>query len=879
MRRLVITIALGLALVVPTLRDAEASASQTADSLCGFEHRIPYRTRVLPTPPCDGDRVSLVVNACAECDHILSGWFDGAIHLEFQSRLACPRIVCQQESLVVSIGRLAAGTHRFLIDAKARVLVDPTDSTFCEVSQTDTLTFQVGTCTPPPPPPSGSLPFVTQVRIGPPGACPVCTSVVCPGDSFPVVVEGVFPAPCYDLLGMEVLPPRLWTPQPSPWIVRLLVAVPGPLADPCIGPPKPFRGAATLPGLPSGGYGLNIEEAWSTSADTSRIDTLYRAVFPFEVAARCSTVGPPTRAPLITTIEVGSPPCAGCRSDQTCPGDSIPVVIAGVFPDGCWEFQGVEVLPTDAGSILPAPPRLRVSLFRDDCLDRLCAPGEVPFAGSLRLPPLPGGAYTLAVEERQNVPCGLPPDTSFRHAVGFKVADRCSTTTPAGCFVTGWTRSSESCDAVVDHGLPGQVTLTTLSNTLPMAGLQGTLTFSGGGLGITELTPVGPATTWQVAWEPTPSGARFVMFSTDGTLIPETDPVFLPGEVLRATVAVTGDPIPAPMTTLVAAELRASDPHGVDIPECPIMAPAQPGARICFGGTSCDLNGDRATDVRDLVLMVHCISGIGTCPGIGSGGLDCDGSGQATLADVLCCANVALHGTMPGSAAGRSEPDVQVTLGAPVPTDAGLDLPLRIAAADRLGAARVALRFPSDRFDVAGVEVTSGSSAWLELHAVDASGLTVGLIRVGESVPPELRITVRLRSRNGQAPGGVVRLESGDFSGPDGAALEVGFTPVSLPLGGEGRLAVSPPQPSPFARETRFAIAIPRAEDVELTVHDLVGRRIATLFRGWLEAGTPVFRWKGTDDAGSPATDGVYFIHVRGAGGELTRKVALLRGE
>lgn len=880
MRRFAITIALGLVLLGPAPPDALASAGQTADSLCSFEHRIPYGTRVLPTPPCDGDRVSLVVYACAECDHLLSAWFDGAIHLEFQSRLACPRIVCQEESLVVSIGRLAAGTHRFLVEAKARVLVDATDSTFCDVSQTDTLTFQVGVCPPPPPPPSGSLPFVTNVRIGPLSPCFACSSVICPGDSFPVFIAGEFPAPCYDLLGIEVLPPRLWNPLPSPRIVRLLVAAPGPLADPCIGPPKPFQGSVMLPGLPSGGYGLDVEEAWVASADTSRIDTLYRAVFPFQVAARCSTVGPAPRAPLITTIEVGSPPCAGCRSDQTCAGDSIPVQIAGVFPDGCWEFRGVEVLRSDPTPIEPQPPRLRASLFRNDCLDRLCVPAPVPFAARLNLPPLLAGVYTLEVEERQTVLCGIPPDTSFRHGVGFKVGERCSTA--AGCFITDWVHGSDPCDTLVNRGQPGHITLAALSNTVPMAGLQGTLTFSGAGLRITELTGVGPAATWHVAWEPTTNGARFVMFSTDGTLIPETDPVFLPGAVLRVTVAIAGDQPPSPVTYLYAGELRASDPGGLEIPPCPSLTLVLAAARICFTGASCDLNLDGAVDVRDLVVMVQCVNGTGACPNPGSG-LDCDGSGQPTLDDVLCCAQAVLHGTMPGSTPARSEPEVQVTFGAPVSTASGLDVPLRIERADRLGAARVSLRFPPDRFEIGSVEVTTGASTWLGLHAVDGSDLLVGLIRVGsnsqESARRDLQVTLRLRLRSGQGLGGALRLESGDFSGPDAAALTVDFTPVSLPLGGDGRLALSAPQPSPFARETRFAIALPSADDLELTVHDLVGRRIATLFRGRVEGGTPVFRWTGTDDDGAPARDGVYFIHARGAGGDVTRKVVLLRGD
>src|SRR5262249_29780359 len=139
--------------------------------------------------------------------------------------------------------------------------------------------------------------------------------------------------------------------------------------------------------------------------------------------------------------------------------------------------------------------------------------------------------------------------------------------------------------------------------------------------------------------------ATFVMFSTDGSVLPEIDPVYPPAPVLRVTVALNGDLPPAPLTTLCASALRASDPGGANIPECPTFA-AVPPARICFGGPSCDINRDGALDVRDLVVMVHCVNGSGPCPPGGTA-FDCDGNGQSTLDDVLCCAQAVLHGNMP----------------------------------------------------------------------------------------------------------------------------------------------------------------------------------------------------------------------------------------
>jgi len=72
---------------------------------------------------------------------------------------------------------------------------------------------------------------------------------------------------------------------------------------------------------------------------------------------------------------------------------------------------------------------------------------------------------------------------------------------------------------------------------------------------------------------------------------------------------------------------------------------------------------------------------------------------------------------------------------------------------------------------------------------------------------------------------------------------------------------------------------------LEVTVHDLAGRRVATLYRDGLSAMpartgsyTVPVRWAGTDDSGTRVRDGIYFLHVRAGSNEVTSKIILLRG-
>ena len=160
----------------------------------------------------------------------------------------------------------------------------------CTIVRHDSLRFDVGLCGPPPP---GILPFVTRVQIGRPGPCLECPPRICPGDSIPVFVTGVFPDDCFQLRRIDVLPPRFYDPSGLTLpIVRLIVDDFGCLGRPCRRGPFPFSGFVTLPLplRPGGRYQLELQEARVTCSDSVRAgDSIYVAHLPFVVAERCSS--------------------------------------------------------------------------------------------------------------------------------------------------------------------------------------------------------------------------------------------------------------------------------------------------------------------------------------------------------------------------------------------------------------------------------------------------------------------------------------------------------------------------------------------------------------------------------------------------------------
>jgi glucose/arabinose dehydrogenase len=84
--------------------------------------------------------------------------------------------------------------------------------------------------------------------------------------------------------------------------------------------------------------------------------------------------------------------------------------------------------------------------------------------------------------------------------------------------------------------------------------------------------------------------------------------------------------------------------------------------------------------------------------------------------------------------------------------------------------------------------------------------------------------------------------------------------------------------PNPFRGATHLRLHLPARETVTLSLYDVAGRRVRSLFRGAAPAGASDFEWDGRDDLGQPARPGVYLARLVRAR-EGTRTVSVLRLE
>jgi hypothetical protein len=83
--------------------------------------------------------------------------------------------------------------------------------------------------------------------------------------------------------------------------------------------------------------------------------------------------------------------------------------------------------------------------------------------------------------------------------------------------------------------------------------------------------------------------------------------------------------------------------------------------------------------------------------------------------------------------------------------------------------------------------------------------------------------------------------------------------------------------PNPFNPVTTIQFLVPVAGPVSLTVHDITGRRVATIAEGVHQPGDFTAVWNGKDDAGMDVPSGIYFARLHAEDFTATRKMVMFR--
>jgi len=103
-----------------------------------------------------------------------------------------------------------------------------------------------------------------------------------------------------------------------------------------------------------------------------------------------------------------------------------------------------------------------------------------------------------------------------------------------------------------------------------------------------------------------------------------------------------------------------------------------------------------------------------------------------------------------------------------------------------------------------------------------------------------------------------------------------GTTDVEVLASASDDLAVRV-HPNPFAERASISFATAQRGEVNVSVFDTAGRRVATLMNAMRDAGTHSVVWNGRDAAAERVSAGVYFVRVESADGTRSSRVVHLQ--
>ena len=106
--------------------------------------------------------------------------------------------------------------------------------------------------------------------------------------------------------------------------------------------------------------------------------------------------------------------------------------------------------------------------------------------------------------------------------------------------------------------------------------------------------------------------------------------------------------------------------------------------------------------------------------------------------------------------------------------------------------------------------------------------------------------------------------------------FDLASVPLAVPVvGAPTGIALALGSANPARGAVRLTLSLPRGANAQVTVHDALGRRVATLCAGALDAGAHAFTWDHRGESGARASAGVYFIRATSGGETRAIRVVL----
>ena len=83
--------------------------------------------------------------------------------------------------------------------------------------------------------------------------------------------------------------------------------------------------------------------------------------------------------------------------------------------------------------------------------------------------------------------------------------------------------------------------------------------------------------------------------------------------------------------------------------------------------------------------------------------------------------------------------------------------------------------------------------------------------------------------------------------------------------------------PNPFNPITTMSFSLPNEENIELTIYNIKGQKVKTLYSGLADEGEHTMIWEGKDSNDKLVSSGLYFYKLKTNNKELTRKMLMMK--
>ena len=585
--------------------------------------------------------------------------------------------------------------------------------------------------------------------------------------------------------------------------------------------------------------------------------------------------------------------------------DSVGLIVAGTMPSPCYQLigavlEGPRMLPT-MGPLPTFELLVRMTVQEPNpLLDRPCPAVLQPYERGFRLGQLPAGRYLVRGVEYL-VP--FSPDStaaaidSSKLDAAFDVSAVAPCPPGKGCALLSFGPSDSSsvgrCDATAKPGGTACFDVV-LTNGVPVGGVQTEITVTGptsntempGELFRPVSVVLAPPRTagFQVAWIAEGSRTKIVLFSTTNSAIRAGHDT-----ILHVCYAVAPE-VSEGRYTLRYANTTIADPAGGEIPQC--LTFAEIVGFICVAKTDgCDLNGDGASDVLDIIQLVRCAlagPGADACPDSVRAKADCNGDGLVNIRDVICCVRKILEGGGFGSGGG-APPDTSAATGIGFTGPAQWISPtegratIEVTPGLDFAGIQFGINAQSSPARIREVRLLEPAGAYqLESSIYPGGGIALAMLfpsAVGTAASGPIRLEVTLVPALGSSGNKGMALFSARSANLAAQAIATRWTTptAQVPQSPAAAPSLSVPAPNPFAVGTEIAYTVPTQRRVTLRVYSVTGRLVRTLVDASVPAGVHRAQWDGRDSAGHETHSGIYFFKFTAGEVERTARVMKLR--